>query len=293
MLSDDTGARFGIGKQSRDAFWVEVRVLSAASGYAYDFGINLCAASWESSSDDLRCPGNTSSEDGSAVLLDRPELENDRTENEPTIWARPETTRGGWISGTYPEYKIKEYDHFLADVGCLADNKGCAVTFSLDYENSNGKIFSLGEWYEEFDGKITRINIDLTSLAGKEVQFILSVTNEGKAGQGNAFWLAPSIRNIKPAPTPTPTSTPPPAWTSALLVARQKIAQDLGTDISNVVMVSVEVAEWKDSCLGVHLPDQVCSEVVIDGFRFVLEAAGRRYEAHTDDSGSIVFWFEL
>ncbi len=286
MLGDRTGARFGIGKQARDAFWVEIRVKAPVSSYAYDFGTNLCAASWESSAGDLRCSGSSTSENGSVVLLDRPSLENGRIENEPTIWTRPEATRGGWISGIYPEYKIREYDHFLADVGCLADSKGCAVTFALNYETSNGNIHSLGKWYEEFDGKTTRIDIDLTSLTGKEVQFILSVTNEGKASMGNAFWLVPSIRNIKPSPPPAP------AWSAAWEAARHKVAQDLGLDASTLSMVSVEVAEWKDACLGLHQPDEVCTEVIIPGYRFILEAAGRRYEAHTDNAGSVVFWFE-
>lgn len=287
MLSDHTGARFGIGKQARDAFWVEIRVKVPNSSFDYDFAVNLCAASWESSAGDLRCPGDSASDAGSVVLLDRPNLENDRTENESTLWIRPEATRNGWISGIYPEYKIREYDHFLADVGCLADSKGCAVTFSLGYETSNGKYHSLGEWYEEFDGQITRIKIDLTSLAGQEVQFVLGVSNEGKAGMGNAFWLVPSIRNIKPSPSPEP------VWTSAQKAATQKIAQDLSLDASTLSMVSVTVAEWKDSCLGVQLPDQVCSEVVVPGYSFVFEAANRRFEAHTDNDGTLVFWFEL
>jgi len=33
--------------------------------------------------------------------------------------------------------------------------------------------------------------------------------------------------------------------------------------------------------------------VIIPGYRFIFEAAGRRYEAHTDRDGNIVFWFEL
>jgi len=288
MLSDRTGNRFGIGNQGRDAFWVEIRVRATTTAYPYDFAINVCAASWESSAGDLRCPGNTTSEDGSVVMLDRPRLENDRTEDEPTIWMRPEATRGGWISGVYPRYTIRANDHFLADVGCLADSSGCALTFALEYQTPNGRVHSLGEWYEEFDGEITRINVDLTGLAGSEVQFILSVTNEGRANRANAFWLAPSIRTIGPAPTPIP------EWSAAQQAARQRVAQDLGMAPNALTMIRVETAEWKDSCLGVHLPDQVCLEVIIPGYRFIFEAAGgRRYEAHTDRDGSVVFWFEL
>jgi len=286
MLSDPSGNRFGIGDRSRDAFWVEIRV-RAALDYAYDFSINMCAAVWKSSAGNLGCPGNTNSSSGSVVLLEEPTLENGRIENEPTLWTRPQATRGGTISGTYPAYKIKENDHFLADVGCMGDSSGCELTFSLDYKNNNGKIFNLGEWYEEYDGSITRINIDLSSLAGQTVQFILGVTNEGKANKGNGFWLVPSIRNIKPSPTPVPD------WNTALQSARQKLGQSLGVDAGTVFMSRVEPAVWKDTCLGIESPDQECNEAEIPGWLFILEALGRRFEVHTDRGGTLVYWFEV
>ena len=291
MLSDRSGARFGIGRQALDAFWVDIRVAIPNSSYAYDFGINLCAAGWESSASDLSCPGNTNDEDGSVALLDRPVLENSRVEDELAIWMRPEATRGGWISGIYPEYEVKQYDHFLADIGCLADSQGCALTFALDYQTPNGRIHNLGEWYEEYDGIIGRIKVDLSSLAGRRVKFILSVTNEGRANRGNGFWLVPSIRNIKPVPTPTP--TPVPTWSAALRAAIETLAWDAGIEPSTLTMISVEAVNWKDSCLGIPTPDQVCLEVIIPGYRFVLESGIHRYEAHTNLDGSLVFWFEL
>jgi hypothetical protein len=112
---------------------------------------------------------------------------------------------------------------------------------------------------------------------------MLSVTANSRPSQANAFWLVPSIR---------PGSPPPPTNNPAALAAQQRIAQDLGLEASTVGIRSIEAAEWSDSCLGVHLPDQVCAPAVVPGYRIILYTISRRFEAHTNQDGSIVFWFE-
>jgi hypothetical protein len=198
MLRNEDGQVFGIGNEADTAFWVDIRVSAPpVSQYAYDFAANYCSASWNSSAGKLPCPGDSSSEDGSVVLLDSPTLENGRKENELTLWTRPETTRGGWISGVFPAYNVRPGDHFMADIGCLSGSQGCDVTFELDYQVDKGPVHNLGSWHEIYDGSLTRINVDLSDLAGKSVRFILSVTNNGKPVQANAFWFVPSIRAVE------------------------------------------------------------------------------------------------
>ena len=285
MLSNASDKRFGIGDDAKQAFWAEIKVVAPNQNFAFDLAANFCLASWDSSAGDLLCPGDPESADGSIVLLERPVLENGRREDESTLWMRPEATRDGWISGVFPTYKVKQNDHFLADIGCLKDNKGCDVLFSLDYRVSGGSKKNLGQWEETYDGVIRRIDIDLSALADKKVQFILGVTNQGKASVANAFWLAPSIRQGSP-------STEPDASGPAVEAARKRVANDLGLDYKTLTVQSVEPAEWRDSCLGVHLPDQVCAEVIIPGYRIILSTTDNQYEAHTNTDGSIVFWFE-
>jgi len=286
MLSNASGKRFGIGDNADQAFWAEIRVTSPNENFAYDLAADMCLATWRSSAGSLPCPGDSASADGSAILLDRPVLEGGRHENESTLWMRPAAEKNGWISGIYPAYKVRDGDHFLADIGCLQDSDGCKVLFSLDYQVSGGSKKNLGQWTETYDGNIYRVDVDLSSLAGKKVQLILSVTNQGKASQANAFWLAPSVR--KGTPTPPPGGNVP-----AVQAARQRVATDLGIDVSSLSVESFETAEWTDSCLGVHLPDQVCADVIIPGYRVVLSSGSARYEAHTNEDGSIVFWFEI
>ena len=46
--------------------------------------------------------------------------------------------------------------------------------------------------------------------------------------------------------------------------------------------------QWNgpNSCLGVSSPDAMCAQVITPGYRVVLEANGRQYEYHTNETGS-------
>jgi hypothetical protein len=209
MLMDESSQLFGVGKKGEDSFWVNIKISKPDNNFAYDFATNMCVATWSSSDGGLPCPGDTDSSSGSVAYLGKPHLEDGRHENEPTLWTRPETVKGGWITGGYPPYKVRDGDHFLAQIGCLEGYSDCKVTFALDYQISGKPVKHLGEWSEVYDHMVTTLDIDLSGLSGKSVQFILKVTNNGKPAQGQAFWFVPSIRKVTaPTPTRTPTRTP-------------------------------------------------------------------------------------
>jgi hypothetical protein len=229
QLRNNSGILFGIGEQASGAFWVQIKVVEPVESYLYDFATNYCAANWISSSAELPCPGIKGDSDGFAIFLNNPALEN-RNENEPTIWMHP--GKGDeWITGIYPEFRIKKNYHFIGWIGCLKNADDCDVTFQLNYRINDGKVKKLGEWTEVNDGKVTKLDIDLSSLAGKDVQFILGVINNGKRADADAFWFIPHIRFVKPTPTPTitptmtktpkPTKTPTPTSTSTAPVYKE------------------------------------------------------------------------
>ena len=193
-LRNSSGIAFGLGGNIEKPFWLDIRVIEANANYAYDFAINYCQATWRTDMDGkLPCPGDEGAAQGFVMLLSDPDLENKR-ENEPTLWVHPNTSVDGWIRGIYPAFKVKKDDHFVAWVGCLDDSKGCNVTFKLQYRIGTDKIETLGAWGEVFDDDITKIDLDLSSLAGKNVQFILRVNiNGGKPANANAFWFVPHI----------------------------------------------------------------------------------------------------
>lgn len=195
MLSNASGDEFGVGSGGNQTFWVDIRVTDIGDErLVYDFSANYCKANWESAEGDLPCPGTSSSTDGFVTLLDSPALEN-RHEDEWTLWVHPNNDGEGYISGTYPKFTIKDNQHFTAWVGCLDDSKGCNVTFGVKLEIiGTGNVTRLGSWDEVFDGEITKIDVDLSNHAGKDVRFILYVEiNGGTPAKANAFWFVPGI----------------------------------------------------------------------------------------------------
>jgi hypothetical protein len=201
MLRNDAGEDFGIGDNADSPFWVQIRVLAVEANpdYNYDFAANFCNADWTSGAGGVNCAGSETDPQGSVILLSEPRLES-RNENELALWTRPSNGRNGWISGQYPAYTVQNQDHFLAEIGCLANSSGCDVTFQLQYETTKGVVKDLGTWGETYDGKTQIIDIDLSSLAGQKLQFILTVMNNGRAKNPNAFWFVPHISKVVPKP---------------------------------------------------------------------------------------------
>lgn len=196
MLRNKDG-RFGIGDNANVAFWVQIKVSEVTSGELYHFALNYCTADWATNKDDdLPCPGKGSEPSGFVVRLDNPVLEG-RKENEPTLWTNPAMVDDGWITGTFPQINIKSNDRFLADVGCLANAEECDVKFQVNYRADGGPLKSLGEWHEVYDGKMTRIDLDLSSLNGQSVEFVLTVLANGEYDEDAAFWLNPHIERGK------------------------------------------------------------------------------------------------
>ena len=192
VLKSDASVKFGVGSSAKDPLTVKIEVKDTGDNVVYDFIANYCAADWENKSTDLPCPGTRGSEDGFVIRVDNPALEN-RNENEPALETYPEGITDGLIQGTYPEIEIKSGDRFVADVGCLADYKSCDVLFQLKYTIDGGDEVNFGRWNESYDGKITRIDMDLSALDGEKVQFILIVKANGTSKDDAAFWLVPKI----------------------------------------------------------------------------------------------------
>ncbi len=74
----------------------------------------------------------------------------------------------------------------------------------------------------------------------------------------------------------------------AALAAQQVLAAQLGLFPEEIKIIAVEKNDWPDACLGVAVAGQMCAQVITPGFRVVLEANGKRYEYHTDTTGSAV-----
>jgi hypothetical protein len=88
-----------------------------------------------------------------------------------------------------------------------------------------------------------------------------------------------------PPPTASPTEATP---TAAQAAAIQALSQKYNIPVDQIKVVSTEAVTWPNGCLGVVLPGVMCTDVVTDGFRIMLEANGQQYEFHTNLDGSSV-----
>ncbi len=192
QLSTPGGQEFGLGAGADNPFWVEINVLEADK-YIYDFTLNYCNARWSSGAGKLPCPGEAGDVDGFVNLVDNPTVEGDRHENELALWTVPQHTNDGYIRGLFPEIQVKTGYHFRTVIGCLNNSKKCDLIFQVNYQIGDGEVQTLGEFREVNDGQITKVDLDLSSLAGQKVKFILKVDANGAPDDDNGFWLLPRI----------------------------------------------------------------------------------------------------
>jgi hypothetical protein len=121
-------------------------------------------------------------------------METGKVEDEPALVINVESDER--IRGIYPAYTIKTGDRFVSRIGCIYENDDCKVDVLLRYRIKGTDTSGvLGEWTEKYDGKTTLIDIDLSSLDGKEVIFILDISAKSNSDFNEMFWFVPGVRN--------------------------------------------------------------------------------------------------
>jgi hypothetical protein len=65
-------------------------------------------------------------------------------------------------------------------------------------------------------------------------------------------------------------------------LAVERVASELDLPQTRVQLVSAEPMVWEDASLGCPFEDQFYALQMVEGYRFVLEAAGNRYEFHSN-----------
>jgi hypothetical protein len=223
-LRNASNALFGIGGDADTAFWVDVNI-KGPSYTAYDFAAQYCDADWENNNSVLSCPGEEDDDEGYVVRLNDPRMENGEKAGSPSLVTRPRSSNNGIITGIYPSFQIQSGDRFRALVNCRHNADNCNVIFRLDYRSA-GQTKTIASWHEVYEGRYYAVDLDLSSLAGQTVKFILVVSANGSANDDEALWVAPRIvrqgnpppptSTFTPSATPTATSTPTPTATPTL-----------------------------------------------------------------------------
>jgi len=212
VLSNPSGALFGLGADASNPFWVDVNVAgSSPVNTGYDFVANVCSAQWRSGAGVLPCPGVDGDAKGFAINLNSSQLEDGTMGSASSLLLAPENKYNGYIQGTYPLFTVQPGDRFRGSTGC-AFGSSCYVTFRLDYMTSTGAIKTFWTWREANDKKNYSFDLNLNPLAGQNVRFILTILATGSATNDRAAWTAPYIVRVDSGgtvpPTLTPTNTP-------------------------------------------------------------------------------------
>jgi hypothetical protein len=207
-----SGGEFGIGSTANKTFWVEIRVNSGSSGTGYDFTANAPSAAWSSGAGALSFPGTDGSASGFALRLERPKFETGVESALPGLLFMPNNVTNGYIQGSYPAFRVQSGDRFQATIGCEFNSTSCYVAYRLDYQIGGGAVKTFWTFREKYEGLTYNVNLDLNSLAGQDVKFILVVSAYGSPAGDRALWGNPVISRpggVPVTPPPTVTGTPP------------------------------------------------------------------------------------
>lgn len=108
----------------------------------------------------------------------------------------------------------------------------------------------------------------------------------GQYGHVGAYssQIIPLKVELLPWSPPTPTADS----SAASNAAQEALAVRLGVAASQIKVLSVEEVMWSNTSIGCPEPDKQYSDVIVPGFRIILEYEGRRYEYHTNEDGTMV-----
>ena len=181
------------GHQGR-SFFVDIKVGVISSGY--DFYTKASSAVWISGAGNLTFGGPDTDDKGFAMYRDNQKLE-DGVIATKVLETHPQFIDNGVISGRYPAYTVVQGERFTAKIGFLPLADGTCgagnVKFQLNYREGGGSVTPLGEWTKTCDGTLRSVDVDLTPLKGKTVEFILAILANGPSTQDWAVWVKPQI----------------------------------------------------------------------------------------------------
>ena len=183
-----------LGGTEGRSFFVDIKVAVASAGF--DLHTRAIDASWVGSAGVVTFGGPDTNTSGFAMYRNNQKVE-DGTSPAKVLEIHPQMVNDGIMTGLFPAYTVVSGEHFTAKIGFLAKADGTCGTgnakFQLNYKEA-GVLKPLGEWTDTCDGMLKNVDVDLTSIAGKNVQFALAVLANGVADQDWAVWINPQIK---------------------------------------------------------------------------------------------------
>jgi len=176
------------GYQSK-SFYIEIKVAITSSGF--DLHSQAPAAEWKSGAGNLTFGGPDTDANGFVMYRNGATLEDGST-NSKVLEMHPQWVDNGVITGLYPPYTVVTGEHFKATIGFLGPCGVGDVKFQLNYREA-GTLYSLDAWTDTCDGVLKSVDVDLSSIAGKNVRFALAVLANGTSAQDWAVWIRPRV----------------------------------------------------------------------------------------------------
>lgn len=182
-----------LGGTQGKSFFVDIKVSVASSGF--DLHSRAPDANWNSGAGNFAFGGPDNDARGFAMYRNSLKLE-DGSSSSKILETHPQFVNDGVITGLYPAYTVVSGEHFTAKIGFLARSDGTCgvgnVKFQLNYREA-GVIKSLEEWTESCDRSLREVDVNLSTLAGKTVQFALAISANGAATEDWAVWVSPQV----------------------------------------------------------------------------------------------------
>ncbi len=201
MLKAANGTVFGVGKGYDVPLSVNINVAVLPTSHdpdiRFDFVKYMCDANWRTNGGSIGCPSaGVDTKNGSITRTYAPVLDGGVVDDEGAIFTVPAAGGDGMIIGKYPKMAIIAGDRFRALMSCTNNVPKCSVTYELLYnEDGSSTVVSLGTWDKKAGDAFTRVDVDLSTLAGKTIVFYLKVSSKGDSTNDVVLWEAPRITN--------------------------------------------------------------------------------------------------
>jgi len=175
------------------SFWAEINVQTTTLADKLNLADSICLAKWSNGTDTLPCPGKPTDSAGYAYTDPKPILENNAEDDENTLILGVPNQENSFLRGTYLAFQVPNGAAFYAILGCSGGNSACNTSLTLSYIDGNAAPKQLAAWSEIFYNAFQRLDLDLSSLAGKTVQFVLTLSSNGNPVGDRVHLMAPII----------------------------------------------------------------------------------------------------
>jgi len=199
MFKSGSGNSFGVSFGENSPVTVVIKVTAIPTpkdtSTVYDFVGNMCKAEWRTNGGFITCPsGGLDTNLGLITRTFSPVLPSGVADDEGAIISVPAKGGDGMIQGQFPKMTLHSGDHFKASLFCTGGATKCSVTYTLVYKDANSSTTTtLGSWDVTLANDPAKVDIDLSSLDGKEAIFFLKVTSGGDSTNDIAAWMAARI----------------------------------------------------------------------------------------------------